>query len=107
MADRSKAEAIPPERVAACPASLLDGLLLPTADVAARDVQEAAFSGGQLWVARGYAWRAVGGSNCGAGRRAAKQRCVRERAAEHGMLPAAALHVFHRGSSEREFCALV
>ena len=57
---------------------------------------EAAFSRGRLWVARGYGWRAAGGNNRDGGRRAAKERRVRERAAEHGHLPAAALGLFHR-----------
>ena len=59
-------------------------------------MQEAAFRRGRLWVARGYGWLAVGGDNRDGGRRAAKERRVRSRAAEHGMLPAAALVVFHR-----------
>ena len=62
-------------------------MLLPAAD-SPLVMQEEAFSRGRLWVARGYGWRAVGGDNREGGRRAAKERTVRERAAEHGMLPA-------------------
>ena len=69
-------------------------------------MQEAAFSRGRLWVARGYGWRAVGGDNREGGRHAEIERTVRERAAEHGMLPAersvcSAAELFH------EFCTRV
>ena len=60
---------------------------------------------GRLWVARGYGWRAVGGSNRDGGLRAAKERLVRERASEHGHLPSVAFDVFHRGDSQ-DFCTV-
>ena len=66
----------------------------------------AALHHGRLLVARGYGWRVVGGDNCGSGRRAALECCVRERTAEHGMLPSAAFFsVFRR--ADHEFCTRV
>ena len=52
-------------------------------------MQEAAFSRGQLWVARGHGWRGAGGdSHCGS-RQVAKERSASKRAADHGKLQAA------------------
>ena len=59
--------------------------------------QAAAFSRGRLWVARGHGRRAAGGDNRDGGRRAAQERRVRERAAEHVMLPAEGFILFRRG----------
>ena len=61
--------------------------------------QEAAFRHGRMGVARGIGRRAAGSEDCDGGRRAAKERRVRVRAAEHGMLPSAALNVFRRGDA--------
>ena len=100
MAGRARAEAVSPQHMAACPVSRLTGCA--SAGCRRRLARDAgsSFSRGLLWVARGYGWRAVGGDNREGGRRAAKERTVRERAAEHGMLPAkrsvcSAAELFH------------
>ena len=53
---------------------------------------------GRLWVARGYGLRAVGGSSRCGGRRAAEERRVKERAAEHGRCVLLRAVVFRRGA---------
>ena len=107
MAGRSRVAAVLPEQAAACPASLPDGVLLLAGCrrwLSRR--RGAALHHGRLLVARGYGWRVVGGDNCGTGRRAALECCVRERTAEHGMLPSAAFFsVFRR--ADHEFCTRV
>ena len=86
MAGRARAAAVPPEPAAAGRGVAAGRVLLPAAGVASREASRATFSRGRLKVARGYGLRAVGGFRRYCGRRAAKERRVEERAAEHGQV---------------------